>query len=162
MKKEDYNFTFEVCESIDELTEADAQLLTEARRLTQNAYAPYSHFRVGAAARLDNDKIVTGTNQENASFPLGLCAERVLLAAASSLFPQIPIQTIAVSYDNENGESKHPVSPCGICRQNLLEHETKFQQPIRIILGGLQGNIYIIEGAGMLLPLSFSAKELNT
>ena len=162
MKKEDYNFTFEVYESIDELTDADAQLLIEARKVTQDAYAPYSHFRVGAAARLNNGKMVTGTNQENASFPIGLCAERVLLATSASLFPQIPIQTIAVSYHHENGESNHPVSPCGICRQNLLEYETKFQQPIRIILGGLQGKIYIIQRAGMLLPLSFSSNALNT
>lgn len=161
MKKEDYNFTFEVYESIDELTQSDALLLTEARQVTSNAHAPYSHFKVGAAARLNNDKIVTGTNQENASFPIGLCAERVLLATAASLFPQVAIQTVAISYRSENGESNHPVSPCGICRQNLLEYETKFQQPIRIILGGLQGKIYIIERAGMLLPLSFSSDELT-
>ncbi len=162
MQKEDYNFTFEVYESIDELTETDARLLSEARKVTQHAYAPYSHFSVGAVARLDNGKIVTGSNQENASFPLGLCAERVLLASVASLFPEVPVKAIAISYHNENGESNHPISPCGICRQSLLEYETKLKQPIRIILGGLRGKVYIIERAGMLLPLSFSADELNT
>jgi cytidine deaminase len=162
MQKEDYNFIFEVYESIDELTETDARLLSEARKVTQHAYAPYSHFSVGAVARLDNGKIVTGSNQENASFPLGLCAERVLLASAASLFPEVPIKAIAISYHNENGDSNHPISPCGICRQSLLEYETKLKQPIRIILGGLRGKVYIIERAGMLLPLSFSADELNT
>jgi cytidine deaminase len=162
MQKEDYSFKFEVYESMDELTGHDALLLSKARKATQHAYAPYSHFRVGAIAHLNNGEIVAGSNQENASFPLGLCAERVLLASAASLFPAIPIKAIAISYDNENGESNHPISPCGICRQSLLEYEGKLKQPIRIILGGLQGKVYIIERAAMLLPLSFSAEELNT
>ncbi len=162
MQKEDYNFTFEVYESIDELTETDAGLLSAARKVTRHAYAPYSHFKVGAIAQLNNGEIVGGSNQENASFPLGLCAERVLLASAASLFPEVPIKNIAISYYNENGDSNHPISPCGICRQSLFEYETKLKQPIRIILGGLQGKVYIIERAGMLLPLSFSVDELNT
>ncbi|CAA9468490.1 MAG: Cytidine deaminase [uncultured Segetibacter sp.] len=161
MQREDYRFTFEVYESIDELPEPDARLLSQARKVSQHAYAPYSHFRVGAIARLNNGEIVTGSNQENASFPLGLCAERVMLASAASLFPGVPIKAIAVSYDNENGDSNRPISPCGICRQSLLEYETKCKQPIRIILGGLRGKVYVIEQAGMLLPLSFSADELN-
>ncbi len=160
MKKEDYTFTFEVYESIDELSEPDAQLLGEARNATQNSYAPYSHFRVGAVALLNNGKEVKGGNQENASFPIGLCAERVMLASAASLFPDVPLKSIAVSYDNENGQSNRPISPCGICRQSLLEYEARFKQPIRIILGGLSGKVYIIEKAEMLLPLSFSAEEL--
>jgi len=160
MKKEDYKFTFEVYESIDELSEADASLLQRARKVTQNAYAPYSHFRVGAVARFTNSEIVTGSNQENASFPVGLCAERVLLASAASLFPEVPIEAIAISYNNENGDSKHPITPCGICRQSLLEYETRVKQPMRIILGGLEGKVYVIEKAAMLLPLSFSAEAL--
>lgn len=162
MKKEDYRFTFEVYESIDELTEADSWLLKEAQKVTQHAYAPYSRFRVGAIARLTNNEIVAGSNQENASFPIGLCAERVLLASAASLYPEVPIQALAISYRNENGESSHPVSPCGMCRQSLLEFETRVKQPIRIILGGITGKVYIIDKAAMLLPLSFSADELNT
>jgi len=161
MKKEDYKFSFEVYDAIDELAEADAVLLRQAREVTQFAHAPYSHFRVGAVAALENGQIVTGTNQENASFPIGLCAERVMLASSSSLFPGIPIKTIAISYNNEKGDSSHPISPCGLCRQSLLEYEAKFKEPIRIILGGLQGKVYIIEKADMLLPLSFTANELN-
>src|SRR5881227_3632501 len=98
MKKEDYSFKFEVYDSINELTEPDAYLLRQAQKVTEHAYAPYSHFRVGAVARLNNGEIVSGSNQENASFPLGLCAERVLLASAASQFPDVPIQTIAISY----------------------------------------------------------------
>src|SRR3954454_3637460 len=161
MKKEDYSFTFEVYDSIDDLNEQDAWLLSEAREVTQHAYAPYSHFQVGAIARLSNGEVVAGSNQENASFPVGLCAERVLLASAASLFPRVPIDTIAISYHNENGESNHPISPCGICRQSLLEYETKLKHPIRVILGGLQGKVYIIDRAAMLLPFSFNAEELN-
>lgn len=160
MKKEDYNFTFEVYESIGELTEADALLLQRAQQVTQHAYAPYSHFRVGSAALLANGEIVTGSNQENASFPVGLCAERVLLASAASLFPEVPVKAIAITYNNENGDSNHPITPCGICRQSLLEYETRVKQSIRIILGGLQGKVYVIEKAAMLLPLSFSADSL--
>ncbi len=162
MIKEDYAFSYEVYDSIEELTEADTWLLNEARKVTKHAYAPYSHFRVGAIAQLDNGEIVTGSNQENASFPIGLCAERVMLASAASFHPEVPVKTIAVSYDNENGDSSHPISPCGICRQSLFEYEAKFKQPIRIILGGLQGKVYVIERAEMLLPLSFSAVELHT
>ncbi len=161
MKKEDYRFTFEVYDSIEELSEDDAMLLREAHKVTQKAYAPYSHFRVGAIAQLKNGALVKGSNQENASFPIGLCAERVMLASAASLYPDVPIKTVAVSYDNENGRSSRPISPCGICRQSLLEYETKLNHPIRIILGGLSGKVYSIERAGMLLPLSFTADELN-
>lgn len=161
MKKEEYSFSFEVYDSIDELTEQDAWLLSEAREVTQNAYAPYSHFKVGAIAKLDNGETVAGSNQENASFPVGLCAERVLLASAASLFPKIPIEAMAISYHNENGDSSHPISPCGMCRQSLLEYESRVHQPIRIILGGLSGKVYIIDKASMLLPLSFTAADLG-
>lgn len=160
MQKEEFSFAFEVYDSIDELNEHDAWLLSEAREVTQHAYAPYSHFQVGAIAKLDNGEIVAGSNQENASFPVGLCAERVLLASAASLFPKIPIETMAISYHNQNGDSSHPISPCGMCRQSLLEYESRVNQPIRIILGGLTGKVYIIDRASMLLPLSFTAKDL--
>jgi cytidine deaminase len=161
MKKEEYSFSFEVYDTIDELNEHDAWLLNEAREVTQQAYAPYSHFRVGAIARLVNGEIVTGTNQENASFPVGLCAERVLLSAAASLFAGVAIETIAISYKNENGESDRPISPCGICRQTLLEYETRLDHPIRVILGGMEGKVYIIERASLLLPLSFTSQDLT-
>lgn len=162
MKKQAYNFEFEVYDSMESLPEKDAWLLNEARKVTQHAYAPYSHFQVGAIARLASGEIVTGSNQENASFPIGLCAERVLLATAASLYPNVVIETIAISYHNDNGESDHPISPCGICRQSLLEYESRVNHPIRLILGGMEGRVYVIDKAAMLLPLSFSAEDLNT
>ena len=161
MKKEAYNFEFEVYDSIESLPENDAWLLSEAKEVTQHAYAPYSHFQVGAVARLENGEIVTGSNQENASFPVGLCAERVLLAAASSIYPKVPIETIAISYHNDNGKSDHPISPCGICRQSLLEYESRVNHPIRLILGGMEGKVYVIDNAAMLLPLSFTSEDLK-
>ena len=161
MIKEEYNFSFEVYDSIDDLLPEDALLVKEARKVTDNAYAPYSHFNVGAIAQLANGKTVTGTNQENAAYPVGICAERVLLSTAASLFPNVAINTLAISYDNKNGESNHPISPCGICRQTLLEYEERVKQPIRLILSGLEGKIYIIKKASQLLPLSFGGDDLK-
>jgi len=161
MNEEKYNFSFEVYSSIDELIPGDAALVNEARKVTDNAYAPYSNFNVGAIAKLANGKTVTGTNQENASYPVGICAERVLLSAVGALFPNAAIDTIAISYNNKNGKSSHPISPCGICRQTLLEYEERVKQPIRLILSGMEGKIYIIEKASQLLPLSFGGDDLK-
>lgn len=148
-------------ESIDELPDDQKQLLQEARKVTENAYAPYSNFQVGAVAKLTNGKMVSGSNQENASFPAGLCAERVLLASASTLFPKIPIQTMAISYKSENVKSDHPISPCGICRQTLQEYEERVNHPMQLILGGMTGPVYIIDSASRLLPLAFTSEELR-
>jgi len=161
MIKEDYHFSYEVYSSIDELSEEDKWLLDEAREVTQHAYAPYSRFQVGAVAKLTNGEIIAGSNQENASFPAGLCAERVVLASVSSLFPKMPIETMAISYFNQNGESNHPISPCGICRQALNEFQGKTNTSIRLILGGMHGKVFIIPNANMLLPLSFTAEDLE-
>ncbi len=161
MSKEQYNFTFELYDSSDDLTQQDSWLLSEARSVTQFAYAPYSNFNVGAAARLVNGEIVTGTNQENASYPAGLCAERVLLSAASSLYPGIAIETMAISYNNLQGKSDKPVSPCGICRQTLTEFQQRTQHPIRIILGGIEGPVQLIENAEHLLPFCFGSNDLT-
>ena len=143
------------------LPKGDAALLQEARKATALAYAPYSRFQVGAALLLASGDIVRGANQENASFPAGLCAERVALASAAARFPGVAVLALAVSYDAQGGSSDHPISPCGICRQSLAEWERRFHQPIRIILGGLTGKVQVIESAAMLLPLSFSQKDLG-
>lgn len=161
MNHRNFQFSFEEYQSLDELSPEDAILVTEARKVTANAYAPYSHFNVGAVARLANDKTVCGTNQENASYPVGICAERVLLSAAAAQYPNIAVNTIAISYDNKNGKSNHPISPCGICRQSLHEYEERFKQPIRIILSGQEGKIIIIKKASQLLPLSFGGDDLK-
>jgi cytidine deaminase len=160
MQKKEYHFSYEVYDSAADLPAQDALLLDKARKATAHAYAPYSLFRVGAAARLNNGQIVTGTNQENASFPAGICAERVLLSGAASLYPGMPIEAIAISYLSEKGPADRPISPCGICRQSLQEFETRVRQPIRLILGGQTGPVYVIPGSGSLLPIAFVADHL--
>jgi cytidine deaminase len=147
--------------SDQELSASDAGLLKAAREATIHAYAPYSHFRVGAAARMQNGLIVVGTNQENASFPAGICAERTLLSTAASLYPGIPIETMAISYDNENGPSDRPISPCGICRQSLQEFMQRTGTSIRLILSGLTGTVIVVDQAGSLLPLAFTNSDFH-
>jgi len=161
MNNQAYHFTYEVYDSVEELDKEDAWLLNEAREVTSAAYAPYSNFNVGAVAKMANGEIVAGTNQENASYPVGLCAERVLLSSAATLYPNIAIDSIAISYNNTNGESNHPISPCGICRQSLVEYEERTKQPIRLILSGMEGKVFIVEKSGLLLPLSFGSTDLK-
>jgi len=161
MNNKVFKFDFKVYNSIEELDEKDAYLLREARKATETAYAPYSNFRVGAYAKLMNAETVSGTNQENAAYPAGICAERTLMSTASSLFPGIGIETIAVSYNNIRGESNRPVSPCGICRQSFVEFQQRTKNPIRIILSGMEGEVYVIENAENLLPLVFGADDLK-
>jgi len=161
MKQENYQFSFDVYDSIHELEEADAWLLREAQEVTGLAYAPYSNFHVGAVAKLSNGEIVAGSNQENASYPVGLCAERVLLGSISSLYPKVPVESIAISYQSETSSSDHPIAPCGMCRQSLQEYESRTQHPIRLILGGMEGKIYIIHSATLLLPFSFSNEDMK-
>ena len=161
MKKEEYSFSYEVYDSITDLNDQDAWLVEEAREVTAAAYAPYSNFNVGAVAKMANGEIVAGTNQENASYPVGICAERVLLGSAASLYPNIAIDTIAISYNNTMGVSNHPISPCGMCRQALVEYEERVKQPIRLILSGLDGKVFVIANANALLPLSFGSVDLK-
>lgn len=150
-----------VYESIEKLSKEDAYLLNKAREATQFAYAPYSNFQVGAAAIMRNGEIISGTNQENASYPAGICAERTLLSTASSLYPGIAISTLAITYNNLKGKSNMPASPCGICRQSLAEHSSRFKDQIRLILSGMEGEVRIIEDALDLLPFSFGSSNLK-
>ena len=161
MKTEEIKFNILIYDSIDELNSDDAFLLSEARSVTQFAYAPYSNFLVGAVAKLSNGETVTGTNQENASYPAGICAERVLLSTAASQYPGVGIDTIAISYNNLKGKSNKPVSPCGICRQSFAEFQQRTKTPIRIILSGMEGQVQVIENAAFLLPLVFGSDDLK-
>ena len=155
------SFAYELYDSAEELNEEDATLLAAARKITADAYAPYSHFHVGATARLANGTIVNGTNQENAAYPVGICAERVLMGTAAVLFPNMPIQTMAVSYRSAEGDSSKPASPCGMCRQYLKEFEGRTKSPVRLILSGQSGKVYIIASASQLLPFSFGGADLE-
>ena len=161
MKKEEYKFEYTIFNSIADLSAEDAMLLKQAKEETKFAYAPYSHFQVAAVAKLVNGEIVKGTNQENASYPVGICAERVLLSTASSIFPEVAIKTMAITYNNLHGTSNMPVSPCGMCRQALVEFEDRTKHPIRLILGGFEGPVYILEKSKQLLPFSFGGEDLK-
>ncbi|WP_455668407.1 cytidine deaminase [Phocaeicola sp.] len=144
----------------DELAEEDRQLIDAAREATQRSYAPYSHFSVGAAALLENGMVVTGTNQENAAYPSGLCAERTTLFYANSQYPDQAVKTLAIAARTESDFLDTPIPPCGACRQVLLETEKRYGKPMRILLYS-KSDIYILNGVGGLLPLSFDGDYLK-
>jgi len=151
---------FDVYDSVQDMAKKDAALLLEAQKMIKSAYAPYSEFHVGAAVLLENGKIVTGNNQENAAYPSGLCAERVAIFYAGAQYPNVKVKTIAISVKSKNTVIKEPLSPCGGCRQVIAEYENKFREPIRIIMMGEKGPIYIAKSIESLLPLMFSKKYL--
>ncbi len=162
MAKHTHEFEFEVLDHEVELNEADRELLNRAKNTTPQAYAPYSRFHVAAVARLKNGEMVSATNQENASYPVGICAERTLLGTVSSLFPNEPIDTIAITYVNHaTGNSNTPASPCGVCRQSLLEYEQRVGNPIRLILAGETGKVLVIKDVKDLLPFGFGPDDLK-
>ena len=133
-----------------------AELLGIAHEAASRAYAPYSHFKVGAAILLKNGQIIAGNNQENAVFPSGMCAERVALFYAASRFPETPIEKIAITAIGDEKTVNEPVPPCGNCRQALLEYEVKYGEPIEVIMAGEKGEVFIMKSVSDLLPLSFS------
>ncbi len=161
MKELQVAFTYTILDSENELPGDDYSLLLKAREAASFAYAPYSQFKVGAAAILNNGLIVAGSNQENASYPSGMCAERSLLANAAQTFPDVPIKTMAISYINIKGDSKYPATPCGFCRQVLVEFERRVKQPIRLLICGSSGPVFIIPESSLLLPLSFTSNDLK-
>lgn len=144
----------------DELNDADRALLNDAIEATQRSYAPYSHFSVGAAARLANGVVITGTNQENAAYPSGLCAERTTIFYANSQYPDQAVMTLAIAARTEKDLIDTPIPPCGACRQVILETERRHKQPIRILLYGKKC-IYEVESIEQLLPLSFDASAME-
>lgn len=153
MKTINLNIAIRHCQ-LDELTDADRELIDHAMKATDNAYAEYSHFYVGAALRLANGRIVIGANQENAAFPSGLCAERTAVFSAQANFPDQSIESLALVARNDNGLVDSPVTPCGACRQVLLGVEERYGMPMRILMYGKSG-VYIVGSVKDLLPLSF-------
>lgn len=141
--------------SYDELNDTDRQLVDAAKEATKGAYAPYSHFHVGAAIRLNNGSIVIGANQENAAFSSGTCAERSACFQAGAIYPNVPFSAIAIAAYTKGEFQRLPISPCGACRQALLEYETLHKTPIRVILYGKE-EIYILPSVASLLPLCFT------
>ena len=142
--------------SKDEMPEADARLLTEAEEMTRNSYAPYSEFHVGAAVRMESGEVYCGSNQENAAYPSGLCAERTALFYASAQHPDGVVEAVAIAAEYRGRPAPGMVTPCGACRQVMAQYETKSAKPIRVILGGSDG-IMVFNSVADLLPFVFDS-----
>ncbi len=162
MQNKIIEFHYEEYESKEELSVADRELLGEALVAATNAFPQFSKFQVGAAARLSNGKIYHGSNFENTS--IISCAEQELLSHLHSLYREFTIESIAVTFNNTNVGSKSdfPITPCGKCRQLLLEAEIAGGKPIRVIMAGQSGKVFIATGVYAMLPLAYSAEFINT
>lgn len=149
--------SLQVHESENSLSKEDLTLLNLAREATKRAHAPYSQFFVGAALRLSNGEIITGNNQENAAYPSGLCAERVAMFYAGSQYPGITIESIAVTASSIVHDVDSPVMSCGGCLQAMIEYENKQHAPIRVIMQGERGAVYIANDLSQLIPFRFQS-----
>jgi len=161
MKKHTITIEFSEFDGPDQLNSDDLSLLKRAHKACENAYAPYSLFKVGAAVELNNGAIVIGSNQENMAYPSGLCAERVAVFAAISQYPEATIRRIAISTIGETNTNPLPAAPCGSCRQVMLEYELNQEYEIDVILGHPEKTIRIIRGIKNLLPLHFHEPGLR-
>lgn len=154
--KKSIHIELEEYHHLNELSAIEQELVLKAKSIARLAYAPYSKFYVGAALLLENGAIVTGNNQENAAYPSGLCAERTAIFYANAQFPNQAIKTLAVAVFTNNAYAEMPVTPCGSCRQVMLESENRQQQPLRVIMTG-EKMIYVANSVKDLLPLSFDS-----
>ncbi len=160
MEKTTITTEFSVYESVLELPDEIQNLIKLAVEVRKNAYAPYSKFKVGAALLLDNGEIVLGSNQENAAYPSGLCAERVAIFQAGSIYPKAKMLKMAITAASDTNKTTSPIPPCGSCRQSIAEYEIKQETPIAIYFMGEIGAIYKSDSLKNLLPFMFDKKFL--
>ena len=160
MKEININTTISIFNGINELSSEIQTLMNQAIETRKNAYATYSKFRVGAAILLDNGKIVLGSNQENAAYPSGLCAERVAIFQAGAIYPNAKIVKLAITAASDTNPTLSPIPPCGACRQSIAEYEFKQDTPIEIYFMGESGEVYKSNSINNLLPLSFDKTSL--
>ncbi|MBK6932629.1 MAG: cytidine deaminase [Saprospirales bacterium] len=160
MKEHILHASFLAYDTAGELPAPDRALLEQARAALEHSYSPYSHFKVGVAIWMANGEIMRGSNYENAAYPLCICAEQAVLAAAASRFPGIAVQALAVVIKGQHRVIDIPAAPCGGCRQVICETERKNNCPIRIVLQGETGPVYVFEKGGDLLPLAFEGSYL--
>ena len=149
-----------VYDSIDELAITEKEYMLQAVEIRKKAYAPYSNFQVGAAIVLDNGVVLQGSNQENAAYPSGLCAERVVIFYAGANYPNNKIEKLFISATPSDRESDTPIPPCGACRQSIAEYEIKQDLPIEIYFMGAKGQIYKSDSLKNLLPFIFDKESL--
>lgn len=162
MQESTLNIQFEQYASIAELSSRDQELVVAARKASDDAYAPYSNFFVGAAVLLENGVIVRGSNQENAAYPAGLCAERVAVFAAGAQHPGIKIISIAITaHPKDSLQPSVAISPCGDCRQVMAEYEQRYDHTIRLIMEAGEGSFIVINSVASLLPFIFNGKALT-
>ncbi|WP_026707066.1 cytidine deaminase [Flavobacterium frigidarium] len=147
-------------DSVTELSNDIQELMREAVVVRKNAYAPYSQFRVGAALLLDNGKVILGSNQENAAYPSGLCAERVAIFQAGAVYPNAKILKMAITAASDTNKTTSPIPPCGSCRQSIAEYEIRQETPIEIYFMGEEGAVYKSDSLKNLLPFMFDKKFL--
>ncbi len=160
MKELKLDIKFTVYESVDELPANVASLMQKAIAVKQTAYAPYSQFRVGCALELDNGQIILGSNQENAAYPSGLCAERVAIFQAGALYPDAKFVRMAIHAGSDHQVTRSPIPPCGSCRQSIAEYESRQHSPVEIYFMGEEGPVYQSASLANLLPLTFEKKHL--
>src|SRR5215203_4167401 len=161
MNQAEWISKFSEFESVNELNEEDRKLIEQARQSATNAYAPYSRFNVGAAVLLANGQVMLGNNQENASYPIGLCAERVAVFAAAANFPGVKIKAIAVTALSKQFMIDKPITPCGACRQAIAEYEHRYKNPIRLIMTGESGAVLVADSIKHFLPYQFNGDDLK-
>lgn len=160
MKKKTISFDVSVYNRLSDLPKDGLELMNRAITARKNAYAPYSNFKVGAAVLLENGEIVIGNNQENASYPAGLCAEGVAVFQAGARFPGVVIKVIAISAASANATVDRPVAPCGICRQSIAEYENRQKSNITLLMMGEKGEVYKCGSVADILPLGFDSSYL--
>lgn len=160
MKEISITSSFNIYNNLEELPKDIQDLMSQAVEVRKNAYAPYSQFRVGAALLLDNGKIVVGSNQENAAYPSGLCAERVAIYHAGSVYPEAKILKMAITAASDTNQTTAPIPPCGSCRQSIAEYEIRQDTPIEIFFMGEIGEVYKSASLKNLLPFMFDKKFL--
>jgi cytidine deaminase len=160
MKEINITTKLSVFETIEELTLERQNLMNQAIEIRKKAYAPYSKFRVGAAILLDNGQVVLGSNQENAAYPSGLCAERVAIFFAGANYPEAKILKIAITATSDLTPNTTPIPPCGSCRQSIAEYEFKQEMPIEMFFMGEKGMVYMSNSLKNLLPFTFDKNFL--
>jgi cytidine deaminase len=160
MTEKQITTNYQVYDNVEELEEEDARLIQKANEIRDKAYAPYSQFMVGAAVLLENGEVVTGSNQENAAYPSGLCAERNAIYQAGSQYPDEKILAIAVTVKSQRKKVIVPAPPCGACRQAIAEYEFKQSHPIKIIFMAEIGKVIMVNALIDILPLAFDSTYL--
>ena len=150
-----------VYDSLDELPKDLKELMVSAQKALPSSYSPYSGFQVASALKLESGQVVLGSNQENIAYPSGLCAERVAIFSAGTNFTGQKIQAIAITANSLNGPVSNPVTPCGSCRQVMIEIEHTQQEPISVVMMGSEGEIWVTNSIKDLIPFYFTSDRVN-